>query len=732
MNFSINCLEITAKKYQWKSSRNLYKNLLSEEDYEGLEDDSPFQKHFFFNDFYGHNQEGKLEKSPNSFNSDLFFGKNINIQAIVGKNGSGKSTLMDLLYVMINNYSCIFTDQMQQPRRKKRKSNFYVYGLYANLYFKSDKGEFLLESQNKKISLYQRRYSLCSLLQKKWEKVSFGEFDIDNYKELNDYFAKQIALQFFYTIVSNYAMLSLIPSSYYAACSELILEKGKWKKKLDNFSGHSWIQRIFHKNDGYICPIVLNPMRKDEGVIDVAKEMQLSKYRLISLLIYAKKNGFSFDDRYELKRIEVVFENQHALQKLSERWKKFREFDDAGNVKPADVNKVVKIVDEWLNDPNSVCKLIVEKFDLNISAKTELLKKAKKIALAYLQDKILSLPNYYSYKNFSEGGAEDLEIKDIDIVKKENLEELIKAISLDPSHVVTKIHQVVNFLCIKDENTLLKNVNKFGIIPYEDYEMAIRNCIAENKEKWNNYSERDINCFNPPFIHIEPWNENKADENRDFSLDEIIENLPPSVCDYRIYLYDKIEGKDVLYDRMSSGELQLLQTISTHLYHVRNIMSVDGSRLRYENINMIFDELELCFHPEYQRIFVKKLVDILKNLKLTDTHSFNIFLITHSPFVLSDLPPERILYLKDGSMDTNVKISTFAGNIGEMFYDSFFLESTIGAFAEEKIKRLIDIRNGLNPNTKSPFTGDEKKEFEKERMVILNKVGDPVLKSLLE
>ena len=266
-------------------------------------------------------------------------------------------------------------------------------------------------------------------------------------------------------------------------------------------------------------------------------------------------------------------------------------------------------------------------------------------------------------------------------------------------------------------NLLLENINSNNTI--ED-------------EKWNNYSERDINCFNPPFIHIEPWNENKADENRDFSLDEIIENLPPSVCDYRIYLYDKIEGKDVLYDRMSSGELQLLQTISTHLYHVRNIMSVDGSRLRYENINMIFDELELCFHPEYQRIFVKKLVDILKNLKLTDTHSFNIFLITHSPFVLSDLPPERILYLKDGSMDTNVKISTFAGNIGEMFYDSFFLESTIGAFAEEKIKRLIDIRNGLNPNTKSPFTGDEKKEFEKERMVILNKVGDPVLKSLLE
>ena len=730
MSFSINCLEITAKKYQWKLSRNLYKNLLSEEDYEGLEDDSPYQKRYFFNDFYEHNQEGELGKSPNPFNSDLFFWKNINIQAIVGKNGSGKSTLMDLVYVLINNYSCIFTNRM--PR-----SNFYVYGLYANLYFRNDKGEFLLKSQNTKISLYQRRMSLTSMPHEKWEGVSFGDFDIDNYVELNDYSAKQIALQFFYTVVSNYSMLSLIPSSYYASCSELIFEDNKWKANLDNYRGHSWIQRIFHKNDGYTCPIVLNPMREGDGVIDVAKEMQLSKYRLISLLIYAKRNGFSFDDRYELKKIEVVFYNQHVLQKLSKRWEKFRETDDAGNLKPADVNKVVKIVDEWLADSNSICRLIVDKFELIVSAKTDFLKKVKRIALAYLQDKILSLPNYYSYKNFSEGGAEDLEIKDIDKVNKENLEELIKAFSLDPSHVVTKIHQVINFLSIKDEDTLLKNINnEFGTIPYEDYEKAIRNCIAENKEKWNGCPEpeKKIDYFYPPFIHIKPWDGDMADENREFSLDEIIECLPPSVCDYRFYLYDKIEKKEVLYDRMSSGELQLLQTISTHLYHVRNIMSVNGSRLRYENINMVFDELELCYHPEYQRIFVKKLVDIITNLKLNDTHSFNIFLITHSPFVLSDIPPERILYLKDGSMDVETKISSFAGNIGEMFYDSFFLEKTIGAFAEEKIKRLVKIRQGKNPDGEDAALLDSvlKNKLDNEAVQTFNAIGDSIVKCILE
>ena len=100
------------------------------------------------------------------------------------------------------------------------------------------------------------------------------------------------------------------------------------------------------------------------------------------------------------------------------------------------------------------------------------------------------------------------------------------------------------------------------------------------------------------------------------SLDEIIECLPPSIFDYEIYLNDKKDHKEVSYSAMSSGELQLLQTISTHLYHVRNIMSVNGSRLQYKNINMIFDEVEICFHPEYQRLFVKKLVDIITNLKI--------------------------------------------------------------------------------------------------------------------
>ena len=46
-----------------------------------------------------------------------------------------------------------------------------------------------------------------------------------------------------------------------------------------------------------------------------------------------------------------------------------------------------------------------------------------------------------------------------------------------------------------------------------------------------------------------------------------------------------------------------------YLYHLRNIISVpeNAGRVKYHNVCLFLDEIELCFHPEYQRLFVANL-----------------------------------------------------------------------------------------------------------------------------
>ena len=64
---------------------------------------------------------------------------------------------------------------------------------------------------------------------------------------------------------------------------------------------------------------------------------------------------------------------------------------------------------------------------------------------------------------------------------------------------------------------------------------------------------------------------------------------------------------------------------------------------------------------------------------------------------------------------------TFAQNIGEMMFGSFFMEKTIGDFAESKLKELIKWKQGKNPFMSK-----------KEADAILNTIGDPVIRSLIE
>ena len=144
---------------------------------------------------------------------------------------------------------------------------------------------------------------------------------------------------------------------------------------------------------------------------------------------------------------------------------------------------------------------------------------------------------------------------------------------------------------------------------------------------------------------------------------------------------------------MSSGERQFLNSISYALYHIKNLEGVnDGNnRVHYSHINLILDEAELYYHPEYQRRYVKMLLETLSwcNFSRDKIRSINIIVVTHSPFILSDVVNDNVLYLENGEKRIQKK-ETFGANFYDMLYNSFFFEkNAIGEIASEVIKELM-------------------------------------------
>lgn len=88
--------------------------------------------------------------------------------------------------------------------------------------------------------------------------------------------------------------------------------------------------------------------------------------------------------------------------------------------------------------------------------------------------------------------------------------------------------------------------------------------------------------------------------------------------------------------------------------------------------------------------------------------------MTHSPFILSDIVSENILYLNDGQAK-KVEGNTFGANYYDLLYDSFFFEkNSIGEVATHVISDMI----------KDPETLRKNKWM-------LDILGDPMIKGYL-
>lgn len=219
---------------------------------------------------------------------------------------------------------------------------------------------------------------------------------------------------------------------------------------------------------------------------------------------------------------------------------------------------------------------------------------------------------------------------------------------------------------------------------------------------------------------------------------KIIDILPPPIFDieFRIVRREHINQNGEYNDmniipfwNLSSGERQIAYVISNFVYHLVNINSVHTivddkvaglPLLKYKYLNIVFDEIELYFHPDLQRRFLYLIISALRNIHIEYIEGINILMVTHSPFVLSDIPSSNVLIL---SKQKKIMGETFCANIHDMLGQNFFMEYSMGQIAQEEIEEIF-----CKYNTNQPISENDWKRYK----YVAKIVGDGYLHSVLE
>lgn len=605
-----------------------------------------------------------------------FFGKNISVSAIVGKNGAGKSSLLELLFRMVNNFGYMLGANV---RKNKKGSKYvkYVDGIYADLKYRIDDELVILKCRYDKV-LYSYEGKTFCLFDSLDAKDTFGQerprADMEEEAQEIDVVSMDAALRielckhFFFSVVTNYSLQSYNSNDY-------LDEEALGHHYVDDIGidkNDSWLDGVFHKNDGYLVPISLNPERY-KGFFDLQKETDLTSSRLEILLIEAKRRNINFIDNYELDDIEYSFSWDYIANKVSLEKDSIKD--------EYELRTAIRLIAE---DSHSVLAILLERYGFHVDDSENLL---FYVGIAYLFYKTHSIAA--SYPIF--GAPKQM-------VNVEHLDEIchdedtivqyasfIKQLIHDKSHLTTKLRKTLNFM------------------------KALVN--GQNLEESFSYY-RDYTHFVGEVLSKRP------------SLEDRMAILPPPFFKSKVYLRQIDTGKRMLYSKLSSGERQYLFTFSALLYHVFNIKMTPVNRPHYRLANLMLDEVEICFHPEYQRTLVYRLIELLRQFRLNYRFSINIILTTHSPFILSDIPKSNVLYLENGkSVGETIYKDTFGANVNDILHQSFFLKKGfMGEFARDKIQSVIDF---LNSKNSSKWTKESSLEF------IEKVVSEPILQRQL-
>lgn len=400
---------------------------------------------------------------------------------------------------------------------------------------------------------------------------------------------------------------------------------------------------------------------RNNGVIDINSVLNLTRKRLAALSILLKVR----------KKRQLLY--NYEPQRLV--WS-YKDWDKETTIKL--INRLIFISEKPDdNVASDLYKYLNEVWRNNV----------KSISSDLSVNMIDSAYNYLIYKtvkigiNYSDFGQDLLVDEDIN---KDGIKEIVNKICDDSSHITSKIRSTLSFL----EDTIYSEKN--GSI-------EICDLIAMTGGK---------------------------------SYEDILRILPPPFFAYDMEYCRGKNGEVVTLDNLSSGEKQMLLIMSDVIEHISNLSSIptkDEERVAYHHINIMLDEAELYFHPEFQCNFIDKFLNLINCVILDKRRirSINLLMATHSPYLLSDIPGNNVVFITDEKSES--KMDTFAANIYDLLKSSFFMKTSIGEFASSKIQMFLKVYHETNTEKRKKLFCLNREEFE----YLVYVIGDPYLHNTL-
>lgn len=663
----------------------------------------------------------------------------INVSAVVGMNGDGKSTLMELMMRLINNCA-------KHYRLTDKENNLLrIDGVKAELYYQIDDIVYCLrETANDSYTSLLKYADVSNRNVRRWKKLMKPVQGVSRLNEL------------FYTIVSNYSLYAYDTNDFKEEWSDKVQTYEKcWKcwlhylfHKNDGYRAPMTIhpyryegnidvnketeltmqrlmalyiqepspkenensfRKIGDKNaevlqltdlgysklqqqsivqyfkdvkslsslTGIIAQIKENVRKYDDKIeedlhndkvevveesLDLLTGVKEPKYRqfLDDLLVWIKKERSVYSSRSDVRLLlnallEAKNNNGDDLR-FDELSRKYKRYDKLNIRQLARIRFVYNVMQSWNISTGILLKDYMELTDIE-RCQHYIVYKTIDICGTY--------PEYRDFLDENDSGWNNNGL----VLHNGIIADVVGRIREDKTHVTLKLRQCMNFISQREKGE--KNV-------FEDLDGE--NLPQRLKDEFDGSLLVRFDDLKE-YFQVNPFP---------------LELLPPPIYKAEI-LYQSQQNNDefIPYRYLSSGEKQLLNNFGALIYHLRNLESVTEDGRRYENVSIILEEIELYFHPEYQRKVLKLLLDKLYAVAFRHIKRINITFVTHSPFILSDIPLCNVLSLKKGQPAfAQMQENTFGANIHGMLKNGFFLPSLpMGEFAHEKINGMFERLN---------------------------------------